>query len=166
MVSWELEKWSFKKDAGWACLWCSSTSSFFPIYTQASLSLPFPLKAEFFSYSSANGFYIVSDQIFSYPMRNLSSTETHKGTYSPLQFRPVYTFHPHKGRRAVLFQGQNITHTNWVLLMHFSYTQLPVMFSNIPVCLVFFLRRQRKKVLKNFEFSRFNISRIFPKYIC
>lgn len=94
MVAWELGKPSFKKDAEFA-FGAAQPSSFFSPSTLKLLCLPFPLKAEFFRYSSANGFYIVSDQIFSYPTRNLSSAETHKSTYGPPQLRPVYTFPPH-----------------------------------------------------------------------
>lgn len=92
MVAWELGKPSFKKDAEFA-FGAAQPSSFFSHLHSSFFCLPFPLKAEFFH--SANGFYIVSDQIFSYPTRNLSSAETHKSTYGPPQLRPVYTFPPH-----------------------------------------------------------------------
>lgn len=55
-----------------------------------------------------------------------------------------------------------------VLLVHFSYIhnyQLGFLIYRL-VGLFFKKRRQGTKVLKNFESSRFIISRIFPKYIC
>lgn len=93
MVSQELGKCSFKKNVELA--FGAARVVFFPSTLKPPRVHLFHLRLSSLVTSSANGFYIVSDQIFSCLVCNLSSYETHKSTYGPLQLGPVYTFHPH-----------------------------------------------------------------------